>query len=106
MRPAQSWCTHSLIFETPRHQLAGRSQRWVEHPMIGMPAAPYRAANEKGGTMPKHSKESAQPMDMGALGVEWRADLDGYVIEFVTVSQDVDLTPLLQGLPNDQCPSP
>jgi len=56
--------------------------------------------------MPKHSKESAQPMDMGALGVEWRADLDGYVIEFVTVSQDVDLTPLLQGLPNDQCPSP
>ena len=56
--------------------------------------------------MPKHSKESSQPMDMGPAGVEWRSDLDGYVTEFVKIGQDADLTALLQGLPNDQCPSP
>ena len=39
-------------------------------------------------------------------GKEWRGDLDGYTTSLVAVGEDVDLTPLLRGLPGDQCPSP
>jgi hypothetical protein len=37
---------------------------------------------------------------------EWRADLDGYTASIVAIGADADLTELLRGLPNDQCPSP
>jgi hypothetical protein len=60
----------------------------------------------KGGDMPKVSKESVPPIEQGGAGVEWRGELDGYVASIVTVNEDTDLTPLLQGLPGDQCPSP
>src|SRR6187397_2476809 len=61
----------------------------------------------KGGTgMPSMSKDTGARTDWGDMGIEWRADLDGYVTSFVTVGTDVDLTPLLQGLPGDVCPSP
>jgi hypothetical protein len=56
--------------------------------------------------MPSMSKDTGTRTDWGEPGVEWRADLDGYVTSFVTVGSDVDLTPLLQGLPGDVCPSP
>jgi hypothetical protein len=55
--------------------------------------------------MPKLSKETMQPQS-GGPGKEWRADLDGYTTSLVTVEEDTDLTPLLRGLPGDQCPSP
>lgn len=54
--------------------------------------------------MPKVSKQSATPNSDGP-GTEWRADLDGYTASLVEVSADADLTELLKGLPNDQCPS-
>ena len=56
--------------------------------------------------MPKVSKQSTPGIDQGGLGREWRGQLGGYTLSFVETAADVDLTPLLQGLPNDQCPSP
>ncbi len=56
--------------------------------------------------MPKLSKETGTRVDWGPPGVEWRADLDGYVTSLVEVGQDADLTELLKGLPGDRCPSP
>ena len=56
--------------------------------------------------MPSVSKQGTTPIDRGGPGKEWRGDLDGYVTSFVEVGQDADLTPLLQGLPGDACPSP
>jgi hypothetical protein len=56
--------------------------------------------------MPKVSKDSAtQGGDHGV--VEDRSDrLDGYTVNFVTFRQDVDATPLLKGLPDDECQCP
>ena len=55
--------------------------------------------------MPKVSKQSVkQNTDMP--GRAWEADLDGYRVSLVEVDADTDLTPLLAGLPNDECPSP
>jgi hypothetical protein len=55
--------------------------------------------------MPKLSRESVKP-NTDMPGRDWSGDLDGYSVSIVEVDQDVDLTPLLQGLPGDQCPSP
>ena len=55
--------------------------------------------------MPKMSKDSANVDEIGP-GKEWHEELDGYKVSIVVVSEDVDLTPLLQGLPNDQCQCP
>jgi len=55
--------------------------------------------------MPKLSKHAGPGNDAGP-GVEWSAKLDGYTVSIVETKADTDLTPLLQGLPNDQCPSP
>ena len=56
--------------------------------------------------MPKVSRESAaRRADHGA--VEDVADqLDGYAVNFVTFRENVDATPLLKGLPGDQCQCP
>jgi hypothetical protein len=55
--------------------------------------------------MPRFSKQDVTPKQDGP-GTEWRAELDGYTVSMVAVSADTDLTELLKGLPNDQCPSP
>ena len=36
----------------------------------------------------------------------WHEEVDGHAIEFVTFKQDIDSTPMLKGLPNDQCHCP
>ncbi len=57
--------------------------------------------------MPKLSKDTAANVtDMGPAGVGRWTELGGYRGEIVTVAQDTDLTPLLKGLPNDQCQCP
>ena len=56
--------------------------------------------------MPKMSKASAPNVEDYGPGTEWHDELDGYKASFVEVSEDTDLTPLLQGLPNDQCQCP
>jgi hypothetical protein len=53
--------------------------------------------------MPKTSREAASDVvDQGP--VEDRTEhFDGYTLNFVTIKQDSDLTPLLKGLPGDSC---
>jgi hypothetical protein len=53
--------------------------------------------------MPKVSKQSAT--DGGDYGpvLERAGDLDGYTVNFLEFREDIDATPLLKGLPNDQC---
>lgn len=58
--------------------------------------------------MPKLSKNSVAVSEQGP-GREWADTLggeDGCRIGFVETTADADLTPLLQGLPNDQCQCP
>ena len=33
-------------------------------------------------------------------------EFDGYTVNFVTIRQDADLTPMLKGLPDDRCQCP
>ena len=57
--------------------------------------------------MPRVSKESAaQVDDMGPVGEDRHEDLDGYTVNFVSLLQESDLTPLLKGLPDDRCQCP
>jgi hypothetical protein len=55
--------------------------------------------------MPKVSRDSAQVEDHGVVE-DRHEDIDGYTVSFVTFRQDVDATPLLKGLPGDQCQCP
>ena len=56
--------------------------------------------------MPKVSKDSAsQAVDHGPV-MDRSEQLDGYTVNFVTFRQDIDATPLLKGLPDDQCQCP
>lgn len=59
--------------------------------------------------MPKLSKNSVQVSEQGP-GREWGDVLggaeDGCKISIVETSANADLSPLLQGLPNDQCQCP
>ena len=55
--------------------------------------------------MAKLSKQDVKPAQEGPAS-EWRAELDGYTVSFVEILADADLTELLKGLPNDECPSP
>ena len=56
--------------------------------------------------MPKVSKESAAHKEQHGPVDEFHEDVEGYTIQFVRFSVDVDATPLLQGLPGNQCTSP
>jgi mannose-6-phosphate isomerase-like protein (cupin superfamily) len=55
--------------------------------------------------MPKVSKRTGEHNDYGPVE-SWRDEVDGNAIEFVQFKQDTDATPLLKGLPNDQCHCP
>lgn len=55
--------------------------------------------------MARFSKQDVEANRMGP-DTEWRAELDGYTASIVAIGADADLTELLRGLPNDQCPSP
>jgi hypothetical protein len=56
--------------------------------------------------MAKVSKDSAtQGGDYGPV-VDRTDQLDGYTVNFVTFREDIDHTPLLKGLPDDQCQCP
>jgi hypothetical protein len=56
--------------------------------------------------MPKVSKETAAHVDDAGLAEDRHEDIEGYTIDFVSIHQDVDLTPMLRGLPGDRCPCP
>ena len=52
--------------------------------------------------MPKVSRESAQVEDHGPVE-ERHEDVKGYTVQFLTFRDDTDGTPLLKGLPGDNC---
>ena len=56
--------------------------------------------------MPKVSKGSASQGGDHGLVVDRSEDLEDYTVNFVTFREDIDHTPLLRGLPDDQCQSP
>jgi hypothetical protein len=56
--------------------------------------------------MPKASKDTAPGGgDYGPVS-DRNAEFGGYTVNFVTFHEDIDATPLLKGLPNDQCQCP
>jgi glyoxylate utilization-related uncharacterized protein len=55
--------------------------------------------------MPKVSKDTAPMEDHGPVH-DWHQDIDGYTVNFVAFNVDIDSTPLLKGLPNDECTCP
>lgn len=55
--------------------------------------------------MAKVSKQNAQHDDYGPVE-SWHEEIDDHAIEFVTFKVDIDSTPLLKGLPNDECTCP
>ena len=55
--------------------------------------------------MPKVTKETAELEEHGPV-TEWHQDVDGYTVNIVRFNQDIDATPMLKGLPNDQCHCP
>jgi hypothetical protein len=53
--------------------------------------------------MPKVSRDSApQRQDAGPV-MDLRDELDGYTVSFTSLSEDIDATPFLKGLPDDRC---
>jgi hypothetical protein len=55
--------------------------------------------------MPKVSKDTAQFEEHGPVA-EWREEVEGYEISFVTFRESIDAAPLLAGLPDDMCQCP
>ena len=55
--------------------------------------------------MPKVSRESAQVEDHGVVE-DRHSELGEYTVNFVTIRDDIDATPLLKGLPDDRCQCP
>ena len=53
--------------------------------------------------MPKTSRETATLGGDYGMVVDRGEDLDGWHVGFTSFNADVDATPLLKGLPNDQC---
>ena len=56
--------------------------------------------------MPKVSKDSAANVERHGPVDDRNEDLDGYTVNFVTFDADVDGTPLLKGMPDDNCTCP
>jgi hypothetical protein len=55
--------------------------------------------------MPKLSKETAEAHDFGPA-VDYKGELDGYSVSFVTIRETHDLAAFLKGLPGDSCQCP
>jgi hypothetical protein len=56
--------------------------------------------------MPKVSKESASKVAQHGPAEDRTEELDGYTVNFVSITQDMDLAPMLKGLPDDNCQCP
>ncbi|HEY1596591.1 MAG TPA: AraC family ligand binding domain-containing protein [Thermoleophilaceae bacterium] len=57
--------------------------------------------------MPKVSKEGASQVEQHGPVEDHAEDLDGgYTVNFVSFAADIDGTPMLKGLPGDQCHCP
>jgi len=56
--------------------------------------------------MPTVSRESAAHVDDYGMAEDRHEDIVGQTVSFVTIRQEMDLAPLLKGLPDDRCPCP
>jgi hypothetical protein len=56
--------------------------------------------------MSKVSKQSGMQVERHGPVENHHADVDGYAIDFVSFSEDIDATPLMKGLPDDKCQCP
>lgn len=56
--------------------------------------------------MPKVSRETADRVVDAGVVVGRYSELDGYMVGFENFREDVDVAPLLVGLPDDHCQSP
>ena len=57
--------------------------------------------------MPKASRETASESGGGpGFEARYQALEGGYTVGFETFTEEADLTPLLEGLPDDRCPTP
>ena len=56
--------------------------------------------------MPKASKESVTEVKDFGVAEDRTGDLDGYTVNFVSIRQDLDLAPMLSGLPGGRCSCP
>jgi hypothetical protein len=52
------------------------------------------------------SKATAAKAQEGPAFTEHSGELDDYSVSFVALREDMDLTPLLKGLPDDRCQCP
>jgi hypothetical protein len=65
-----------------------------------------RTQPEETTQMPKVSKDSAAHVERHGPVDDRHEDLEGYTVNFVTFEADIDATPLLKGMPDDNCPCP
>ena len=56
--------------------------------------------------MQKTSRETATQPEAAGPVEDRSAELEGYTVDFVSFTQDIDATPLMHGLPDDRCQSP
>jgi hypothetical protein len=56
--------------------------------------------------MAKVSRQSASQVEQHGPAEDRTEELDGFSVSFVTISQDMDLAPMLKGLPDDSCQCP
>lgn len=56
--------------------------------------------------MPKVSRESAEHVEDHGPAEDRHEDIDGYTVNFVSIREDMDLGPLMKGLPDDRCQCP
>jgi hypothetical protein len=71
-----------------------------------VPVSSLSPQPDEGGEMPKVSKKTASRGGDHGPVVERSEDLGDYTVNFVTFREDIDHTPLLRGLPDDQCQCP
>jgi len=56
--------------------------------------------------MPRVSSEKAGHVDDFGIAEDRHDELGAYTVDFTTIREDMDLTPLLKGLPDDLCQCP
>jgi hypothetical protein len=56
--------------------------------------------------MTKVSKDNASQVNEHGPAIDRSEELGGYTVNFVSISQDMDLGPMLKGLPGGRCPCP
>ena len=56
--------------------------------------------------MPKVSSETATTVQDFGVAIDRSAELDGYTVDFVTITETHSLAPMLAGLPDGRCHCP